>query len=266
MPPVSSYQQKIINLVLDVIFPKICLGCGKFTHSTSTSAVSSVPNGSGQTGKNDFDYVCGKCFREITLKNILECIVCNRETRLGLTCAFCANKNKVDQLIIAVDLSNPLVDKILKTYKYKFVRDMAAPLSIISKKCVKNIMLKGFNLFKDNPLLIPVPLRRKRLNWRGFNQAGLLAKNISDAYCMSYRDDILIRIADPKHQADIKAKEDRINNVRNNFTVKDSESLRGRTVILVDDICTTGATINECARVLKESRAKRVIGFAIARN
>ncbi|MEK7603637.1 MAG: phosphoribosyltransferase family protein, partial [Patescibacteria group bacterium] len=156
------------------------------------------------------------------------------------------------------------------TYKYKFVQDMAAPLSVIAKKRIKRLLSKGFNLFEDNPLLIPVPLRRKRLNWRGFNQAGLLAKNISDAYCMSYRDDILIRIADPKHQADIKAKEDRINNVRNNFTVKDSKLLRGRTVILVDDICTTGATINECAKVLKNppagGGAKRVIGFAIARN
>lgn len=243
-----NYQQKITNLVLDIIFPKICLGCSKFT------------------GKNDFDYVCGKCFGEIALKNILECIGCKRETRLGLTCAFCAKENNIDQLIIVAGLSNPLVDKILKTYKYKFVRDMSAPLSVIAKKRVKNLLLKGFNLFEDNPLLIPVPLRRKRLNWRGFNQAGLLAKDISDTYYMTYRGDILIRIADPKHQADIKAKEDRINNVRNNFAVKDSESLRGRTVILVDDICTTGATINECARVLKESGAKRVIGFAIARD
>jgi len=244
---VPNYQQKIINLALDIIFPKICLGCGKFT------------------GKNDFNYVCGKCFGEIALKNILECIGCNRPTRFGLTCAFCAKKNKTDQLIIVAKLSDPLVDKMLKTYKYKFVQDMAAPLSVIAKKRVKKLLSKGFNLFEDNPLIIPVPLRRNRLNWRGFNQAELLAKNISDAYHMIYRDDILTRITDPKHQADIKAKEDRVNNIKNNFAVKNSEPVKSRTVILVDDICTTGATLNECAKVLKESGAKRIIGFVIAR-
>jgi ComF family protein len=178
---------------------------------------------------------------------------------------FCRKENKVGQLIIVAELSDHLVDKMLKAYKYKFVYSMTVPLSAIAEKRINKLASKNFSLFKDNPLLIPVPLHKKRLNWRGFNQAGLLAKDISDAYHMSYRGDVLARIADPKHQADIKAKEDRINNVRSNFVVTDSALVRGRTIILVDDICTTGATLNECARILKESGAKKVIGFVIAR-
>lgn len=243
----SNYPQRATNWVLDTIFPKICLGCGKFT------------------GKRDFDYVCRKCFAGICLKNTFECIGCKRETRYGLTCAFCKKDNPVGQLIIAVELSDPLVDKILKTYKYKFIHSMAAPLSVAAKKCVKKLLSKGFSLFEDNPILIPVPLHQKRLNWRGFNQAELLARNMSNAYHMSYSGDALMRVADPKHQADIKTREERLNNVRDNFAVIDAETVRGRTIILVDDICTTGATLNECARVLKESGAKRVIGFVIAR-
>lgn len=242
-----TYPQKIIHWVLDVVFPKICLGCGKFTH------------------KNDFDYVCNKCFGKTVPQNGFECIGCKKQTRLGLTCAFCAKENKIDQLIIAAKLSDSLVDKMLKTYKYKFVYDMAAPLSALAKRRVKKLASKNFNLFEDNPLLVPVPLHKKRLNWRGFNQAELLVKDISDAYHMSYRSDVLARVADQKHQADIKGKEDRINNVRNNFAVTDSTLTRDRTIILIDDICTTGATLNECAKVLKESGAKRVIGFVIAR-
>lgn len=271
--------QKIAGWFLGLIFPKACLGCGEFTHSTS----------SGQASKTDFDYVCGKCFREIELKNTFECIDCKRQTLFGLTCAFCAKDNPVAQLIIAAELSDKLVDKMLKTYKYEFVYSMAAPLSIIAKKCIKKLLLKGFNLFEDDPLLVPVPLHRRRFNWRGFNQAELLVKNIADTYHMSCSGDILVRVADSKHQAEIKSREERLNNVRNNFAVtgagavkgrprsrnSDSSkaaqdnisefSLRGRTIILVDDICTTGATLNECAKVLKESGARKVIGFVIAR-
>lgn len=255
----SNYPQRAVNWILDTIFPKICLGCRKFTRSTS----------SGQAGKGDFDYLCRSCFGSIRLKNTFECIGCKRQTRFGLTCVFCAKENQIDQLIIAAELSDPLVDKMLKTYKYKFVYDMAAPLSVISKKCVKKLLSKGFSLFEDNPLLVPVPLHKKRFNERGFNQAELLAKNIADTYHVSYNISVLTRISNPKHQADIKSREERLNNVRNNFAVINAEAIRGRTIILVDDICTTGATLNECARVLKNppvgGGAKRVIGFVIAR-
>jgi len=273
----SNYAQKTADWILDVIFPKTCLGCKKFTRSI----------GSEQAG--DFDYVCRKCFGEIELKNSLECIGCKRQMRLGFTCTFCDKLNETDQLIIVADLSDSLIEKMLKAYKYKFIQSMAAPLSVLAKRRVKKLLSKKFNLFGDNPLLIPVPLHRRRLNERGFNQAELLAKNIADTYHVVCNNDILIRVANPKHQAEIKKKEERLENVKDNFAVKENMlirgrpcsrnsdsskaaqnntsefSLRGRTIILVDDICTSGATLNECARVLKEHGAKRVVGFVIAR-
>ena len=208
-----------------------------------------------------------KCFGEIELKNSLECIGCKRQTRLGFTCTFCDKENEVDQLIITANLSDQLVEKMLKAYKYKFIQSMAAPLSMLVRRRVKKLLSKGFSLFGDNPLLIPVPLHRRRLNERGFNQAELLAKNMADTYHVVCNNDILARVANPKHQAEIKKKEERLDNVKNNFAanVKDNTLVRGKTIILVDDICTSGATLNECARVLKESGAKRVIGFVIAR-
>lgn len=239
--------QRTFNWLLDVIFPKTCLGCGKFTADA------------------DFDYVCRKCFSGISFRNTFECIGCKRQTKLGLTCVSCRNENSVDRLIIAAELSDPLVEKILKTYKYKFMQDMAVSLSVVVKKCVKKLLLKGFILFEDNSIIIPVPLHKKRLNWRGFNQAGLLAGNMADTYFVRYVGNVLAKITNSKHQADTKAREERLNNVKGNFVVTDDEMIRGRTIILVDDICTTGATLNECAKVLKASGAKRVIGFVIAR-
>ncbi|HXK40759.1 MAG TPA: phosphoribosyltransferase family protein [Candidatus Paceibacterota bacterium] len=173
--------------------------------------------------------------------------------------------NGVDQLIIAADLSDILVEKMLKAYKYKFIQSMALPLSILVKRRIKKLLSKKFSLFGDNPLLISVPLHKRRLNERGFNQAELLAKSMADTYHVVYNNNVLIRVANPKHQAEIKKKEERLENVKNNFAVNNREFIRSKTIILVDDICTTGATLNECARVLKESGAKRVIGFVIAR-
>lgn len=243
----SNYPQKIFNSVLDTIFPKICLGCDEFTE------------------KGDFDYACRKCFREITIKNTLECVGCKRQTKYGLTCVSCKKDNPIGQLLIAAELMDPLVEKMLKAYKYKFICDMAVPLSVIAKKCAKKLLSKGFSLFEDSPLVIPVPLHNRRFNWRGFNQSELLAKNIADAYHVSYNAGVLARVAGSKHQVDIKSREERLSNIKNNFAVISAEAIRGRTVILIDDICTTGATLNECAGVLKDNGAKRVIGFVIAR-
>src|SRR3989344_5298929 len=119
-----GYPQKMLNWVLDTVFPKICLGCGKFTE------------------KKDFSYVCRKCFGEIELKNSLECIGCKRQMRLGFTCTFCDKENDVDQLIITAELSDPLVEKMLKTYKYKFIRSMALPLSVLARRRVKKLLSK----------------------------------------------------------------------------------------------------------------------------
>lgn len=242
----STYPQKVINWVLDIIFPKICLGCGKFTE------------------KGDFDYVCKKCFSDIDLKNVFECIGCKRETKFGLTCSFCKKNNNIDQLLIAAKLIEP-VDRMIKAFKYKFIFEIRKPLSVIARKSIKKLLSKGFNLFEDNCLLIPVPLHKTRLNERGFNQSWLIAKDMADAFFVSSGENILRKKYNSKHQADIKPREERLNNVRDNFVLTDAETIRNKTVILVDDICTTGATLNECARFLKESGAKRVIGFVIAR-
>lgn len=244
---ILNYPRRSLNWILSVIFPKICLGCNKFT------------------GKYEFDYVCKKCFGEIEFKNILECIGCKKEVKLGLTCVSCGRDNSIDQLIVTAKLSDPIIDKMIKAFKYKFIPNMSKPLSALTKRRIKNLLFKGFGLFQNNPLFVSVPLYKKRLNWRGFNQAELLAQSIADSYHLSYVGDVLIRTANYKHQADIKTKEDRFNNVKNNFIATNSEVIKGRTVLLVDDICTTGATLNECARVLKEGGAKKVIGLVIAR-
>lgn len=239
----SNYPQQVRNWFLDLIFPVRCIGCGKFG-----------------------DYICRVCFKSISIKKSFECIGCKRNTPFGQTCYLCAKTNSVDQLLIIADYKNPLVEKSMKFLKYKFIRDLEQPLSILMKKYLKWLTLdKKFNVFQDNPLLVPVPLHSRRLNWRGFNQSELLVKELANTFQMEMVSDVIERASDTLPQADIEEKEERLKNLNGIFKIKNGISITGREILLVDDICTTGATLNECAKVLKANGVSKVIALVVAR-
>ena len=238
-----NYPQKSIVWLVDLLFPIKCLGCGRFG-----------------------DYVCRKCFGTTSIKKGFECIGCKRNTPFGQTCYLCAKINKVDQLLIVADYKNPLVEKIIKFFKYKFISDLGWPLSNLIKKYLKWLTLdKRFNVFEANPLLVSVPLHNKRLNWRGFNQSELLAKEIADTFQMEMASNIIDRTTNSVPQADIKEKEERLKNLSGIFRILSKEKVVGREVLLIDDVCTTGATLNECAKVLKANGVSKVVALVIAR-
>lgn len=244
-----NYPQRIINFILDTVFPIICLGCNSF------SAI------------HRRTYLCKRCLRLITTKKEFECIGCKKNSPLGKTCLECRDKFKyLDNLLIVANYKNPLLEKAIKVFKYRFVSDMAKPLSHLLKKYITWLAKsKGFNLAADNPMIIPIPLHPRRLNWRGFNQAEIIAQSLGNYTQQNIQTNILIRLGQSRTQANIKEKDQRLNNPKNKFNVINTSIIKNKTIILVDDICTTGATLNECARILKEAGAKKVIGFVIAR-
>ncbi len=255
----SHYPQQVSDWFLDLIFPVRCLGCGKFG-----------------------TYLCKKCLGTLPIKKNFECIGCKRNTPFGQTCYLCAKTNSIDQLLIVADYNNPLLEKILKFLKYRFVSELSRPLFVLLKNYLKWLTLKkGFNVFgannpqaqraeqssHDGPLLISVPLHLRRLNWRGFNQSELLAKDLADTFQMEITSDIIERSGNAVPQADIKKREERLKNLNGVFKIRNNnkDKLIGREVILIDDVCTTGATLNECAKVLKANGALKVTGLVIAR-
>lgn len=216
----------------------------------------------------------------MSVKKTFECIGCKRNTPFGQTCFLCAKTNSVDQLLIVADYKDPLVEKSLKFLKYRFISDLERPLSVLMKKYLKWLTLdKKFNVFEagnpgsqraeqssyDGPLLIPVPLHPRRLNWRGFNQSELLAKDIADTFQMEMALDVIERTGNAVPQADIKEREERLKNLNGIFGVKNGIRIAGREILLIDDVCTTGATLNECAKVLKASGASKVVALVVAR-
>jgi ComF family protein len=112
-------------------------------------------------------------------------------------------------------------------------------------------------------LIIPVPLHRARHRERGFNQSAILAEGISSVTDLPLAKGILKRKKNTRDQTYLNAQQ-RAENMRDAFVVSQPEMIDGKNVILVDDVMTTGATLNECARMLQEAGAKRILAATLA--
>ena len=242
-----NYPQRIIGFILDTVFPVVCLGCGSFSTT------------------NRKNYLCKYCLQLIPIKKDLECIGCRIKSSLGKTCIGCQSWS-LDHLFVVSDYKNKVLEKTIKTLKYRFVRDLAESIYPLVKRYVYFLAKeKRFSIIADNPVIIPVPLHYRRFNWRGFNQAQVIAKIIAGITNLRTDNTTLIRSSISKPQAEINKKSERLENMSNQFKISTDKKIKGKAVLLADDICTTGATLNECARILKKAGAKKVIGFVIAR-
>ena len=171
----------------------------------------------------------------------------------------------LDRLFVVSDFKNHTVASLARLFKYRFLPRLAVPLSRLSFKYLDHLAKRdSFSMVQGNPLLVPVPLFKTREYWRGFNQAELLARSIARHYRLDVSTE-LIRTAHGTPQVELEDRPERLSNVRGLYAVANPELFKNRNIILVDDVCTTGATLNECARILKDAGAVHVTGLAMAR-
>jgi ComF family protein len=142
--------------------------------------------------------------------------------------------------------------------KYKHLKALATPLGELLNEYLSSHPLKGEVL-----VLVPVPLHPKRLRERGYNQASLLAQELGKLTGLPVVEDMLIRVQDSVPQARTKSAVERRHNVQGVFTCP--KSLKGKQILLVDDVCTTGATLDACAIALKAAGVGSVWGLTVAR-
>jgi len=128
---------------------------------------------------------------------------------------------------------------------------------------LRNLVSAGFSL--DAHTLIPLPLHPSREKERGFNQSELLAEIISKTFNLPLEKNILIRAKNTRAQAELTDWEERQANLQNAFTVANPENLKGKNIILVDDVYTSGATMSAAAETLRASGAKKIIGLVLAK-
>ncbi len=148
---------------------------------------------------------------------------------------------------------------LIHQFKYNHKTHLRRPLALLA--------LDGVTDFIANhrpDIIIPVPLHSSRLRSRGFNQAVLLGDIFASRLSLPILVDGLIRIRPTAPQIDLSA-EERRNNVKGAFTVKKPDRIMGKRILLLDDVMTTGSTVNECAKVLKKTGAASVIVATIAR-
>jgi ComF family protein len=147
----------------------------------------------------------------------------------------------------------------LHAFKFRGRRALAAPLGDLVVEAMEGRLPAGVPA-----LLVPVPLHPRRERERGFNQAALLAQRVGRAWQVPVRDDLLVRAVATPSQTELDAAARRAN-VRNAFRLRRPDAIAGHHVLLVDDILTTGATLSECARCLREAGAALVGALTVAR-
>jgi len=235
---------KLGNFILDTLFPIICLSCGK--------------NG---------EWICDECLAKIPLKIDQVCPFCEKKiTPDGRICFECQKHSSLDGLLTAVSYKNDIIPGAVHNYKYRFVEDLHIPLGKILTKAFLDSNLS----IPD--LIIPVPLHPRRLRFRGFNQSELLAnylsENLTPGFSIPAANNLIIRSRYTSPQMKIKNYHERKKNLEDAFRIVNKStngSLENKRVLLIDDIATTGATLFECAKVLKSFGAKEVIALVIAR-
>ncbi len=168
----------------------------------------------------------------------------------------------LDDLYFPLEYKNPLIKKLIQNYKYEpFIKELSKPLSSL---LFAHLQLLDRPLSLHKRIMIPVPLGKKRLKWRGFNQAEELAVKLSSLLSIPVVKNVLIK----KHNtiAQIKLSGDeRRKNLSGAFICQNKSKIKNKKILLIDDIYTTGSTLEATAKTLKNSGAKEVIGIVIAK-
>ncbi len=234
-------------LIWDILFPRHCAGCDMPLPDRKET------------------FICPGCQKTMVFKNATACAFCKSPVIAGKTCHFCGINHFLDRLLVTTSYENPLVEKTLKLMKYRFIKTLASDAAFIMARYLGQRRLR--EIFDEKSIIVvPVPLHRLRENWRGFNQSEIMANEISRHFGWQIAPRALKRSRGNSPQAQIPDRAPRIENMKGIFKCTQPELVKDGSILLIDDVSTTGATLDDCARSLKAAGAKEVIGFVFARN
>lgn len=237
----SAAARRLVDPVLAVVFPSACPACGRLV----------TPAGRGP--------LCEPCWASLPRHRSVVC-VCGRPLGAGLSlCGRCRRGRQPFSAGASLGPYESTLRVVLHELKYGGRRRAAARLAEL---LLGDPTVQG--LVATSDVLVPVPLHPRRLRERGFNQAALLAGELARRSGRPFCPDALVRRLDTVPQAGLTAAARR-RNVEAAFAVRRKATVAGRTVALVDDVVTTGATALACARRLREAGAAEVRLLTVAR-
>jgi len=229
------YLGGIFDSIKDIFFPVHCLNCAK-----------------------EGDFVCEECLKTLDLSGVFCCPLCHKDTFLGDYCDDCQPLFLDNHWAVTKYDEQALIGEIMHTFKYQYVEELEKTID----KMIK-FFLEQHKIEKIDCVTF-VPLHGRRYVERGFNQAEKIAIILAK-YLDKPVINLLKRSRYTKPQAKFNRKE-RLQNLKDAFDFNyKSQDLGSKNVLLVDDVFTTGSTMQECAKVLKENKIAKVTGFSLAR-
>ena len=240
-----------VSLLLDCLYPPRCRFCKKST--------------SGE----DEGCFCMGCQREIQLISHPLCVTCGRPFLDAAgedhECGACLARSPLFSQARAWacypregDEKHPL-RQVLQQFKYGRKVSLGKPLGALMARAGRDDF-RGISL----DAIVPVPLHRRRLRWRGFNQSVILGREVARLWGVFMDPFILSRTKETAPQTELP-EDERRRNVRAAFAVNPMKPIAGKSLLLVDDVYTSGATVNECSRTLLRAGAKKVYVLTLAR-
>lgn len=200
------------------------------------------------------------------------CLACQR--RGYYLCEVClrsfppAERETESWIYPIFDYRHPPVRQAISLLKYKNKRKIADILAEaiydhLIEELAELSTMRNFN----SAILIPIPIEKSRLKERGFNQSILIGKaltKLDQNQNFILNSDILIKVKDTDHQARLKNRKNRLQNIVGVFSINPNIDIKNKNIILLDDVTTTGATLAEAKRVLKLAGARKIIAFTVA--
>lgn len=244
----SNFKTYVLNgsrYLLHILFPRTCFSCGK-----------------DLAWNADFP-LCPACENGLTLPGPLICQRCGVVLKSGGAHCFHCRGSKEDKFKCKIIRSacnfNEFSRGLVHALKYQGVDYIASPMgAFMAQRFSMLAELTGANL------VIPVPLFPKRAKKRGYNQSELLARAFCKATGLSLNTASLVRVRDTDSQTKL-GREARVSNMTGAFEVKNATAVKGKIILLMDDVATTGATLEACAQALRKAGAKRVMAYTFAR-
>jgi ComF family protein len=229
LPPIF----KLKRVALDLLFPPWCISCGR-----------------------EGNYICNSCRQLLPVITPPVCPRCGRPQSHGVLCPGCVDWQAEIDGIRSPFLFDGVIRQAIHELKYRNLRALVPSLAEFL-----------YDYILENPvpgdILVPVPIHRKRWRERGYNQSALLARELGRLSGLTVVESYLIRHSYAPPQARSASVTERQKNVAGAFTCLDTQ-LQGKRVLLIDDVSTSGATLNTCARALKTAGAAAVWGLALA--
>lgn len=239
--------------LLNLVFPPRCQVCLKFGRAA----------------------ICDSCLAEIKVIEPPFCAICGRPfdplAKAAPVCTQCRKRRWSFQWARAYGTYEGTLREAIHRFKYSGKRVLAEPLGkMLAERAgdLTEVALEAIDL------ICPVPLYPARKKERGFNQAELLSKVLAERTGLPIEAGLLQRTRDTQPQVDLPA-QDRARNVRGAFAAaadagrqpsNTAEQVKGKSILLVDDVLTTGATLNECAKMLRRAGASQVYVLTVARS